>query len=144
MYFFNFISCRKGRTAGYISLDYFKLENCLFEHFVYFFKFSVPTFFLGETCWKKVFKLKNNRLNNRDFNIDQNNRDYDFSHNQAALPSAGLHFCLYITAAPVTSSLSVPYKCMVLHSTELLLDCGLRFLGIDTDFGWHIMYTSLT
>ena len=25
-----------------------------------------------------VFKLKNNRLNNRDFNIDQNNRDYDF------------------------------------------------------------------
>ena len=28
---------------------------------------------------------KNNRLNNRDFNIDQNNRDYDFSHNRAAL-----------------------------------------------------------
>ena len=32
-----------------------------------------------------VFKLKNNRLNNRDINIDQNNRDYDFSHNRAAL-----------------------------------------------------------
>ena len=32
-----------------------------------------------------VFKLKNNRLNNREFNIDQNNRDYDFSHYRAAL-----------------------------------------------------------
>ena len=29
---------------------------------------------------------KNNRLNNRDFNIDENNRDYDFFHNRAALP----------------------------------------------------------
>ena len=35
-----------------------------------------------------VFKLKNNRLNNRDINIDQNNRDYDFSHNRAALASS--------------------------------------------------------
>ncbi len=26
-------------------------------------------------------------LNNRDYNIDQNNRDYDFCHNQAALVS---------------------------------------------------------
>ena len=26
-----------------------------------------------------------NRLNNRDFNIDQNNLDYDFFHNRAAL-----------------------------------------------------------
>ena len=34
---------------------------------------------------QRVFKLKNNRLNNRDFNIDQNNRDYVFSHNRAAL-----------------------------------------------------------
>ena len=33
----------------------------------------------------RVFKLKNNRLNNRDINIDQNNRDYDFSHNRPAL-----------------------------------------------------------
>ena len=32
-----------------------------------------------------VFKLKNKRLNNRDLNIDQNNRDYDVSHNRAAL-----------------------------------------------------------
>ena len=24
-------------------------------------------------------------INNRDFNIDQNNRDYDFGHNRAAL-----------------------------------------------------------
>ena len=37
-----------------------------------------------------VFKLKNNRLNNCDFNIDQNNRDYDFFHNQAALPGGSL------------------------------------------------------
>jgi hypothetical protein len=34
---------------------------------------------------QNVFKLKNNRLNNRDFNIDQNNRDYDFSSNPATL-----------------------------------------------------------
>ena len=45
-----------------------------------------------------VFKLKNNRLNNRDINIDQNNRDYDFSHNRAALPRSApqgtvLPFC---------------------------------------------------
>ena len=32
-----------------------------------------------------VLKLKNNRLNDRDFNIDQNNPDYDIFHNQAAL-----------------------------------------------------------
>ena len=31
-----------------------------------------------------AFKLKNNRLNNREFNIDQNNHDYDFFHNRAA------------------------------------------------------------
>ena len=36
-------------------------------------KFS--EYFLGETCW----------INNRDFNIDQNKRDYDFSHHRAAL-----------------------------------------------------------
>ena len=36
---------------------------------------------------------KNNRLNNRDFNIDQNNRDYDFFHNRAALIK-GHHGCL--------------------------------------------------
>ena len=29
--------------------------------------------------------LTNNRLNNRDFNIDQNNQDYDFFPNGAAL-----------------------------------------------------------
>ena len=34
------------------------------------------------------FKLKINRLNNRDFNIDKNNRDYDFFHNRAALVDA--------------------------------------------------------
>ena len=30
--------------------------------------------------------MLNNRENNRDLNIDQNNRDYDFCHNWAALP----------------------------------------------------------
>ena len=41
-----------------------------------------------------VFKLKSNRLNNRDFNIDQNIRDYDFfSHNQAALGGGGGGAC---------------------------------------------------
>ena len=35
----------------------------------------------------RVFKLKNNHFNNRDFNLDQNNHDYDFFflHNLAAL-----------------------------------------------------------
>src|SRR4029434_3869821 len=37
------------------------------------------------------FKLKVNRLNNRDFNIDQNNRDYDFFHNRAALAHTHTH-----------------------------------------------------
>ena len=32
-----------------------------------------------------VFKLQNNRLNNRDFNNDKYNLDYDFFHNLAAL-----------------------------------------------------------
>ena len=36
-------------------------------------------------CWVNAYFLKNNRLNNRDFNIDQNNRDYDLFHNRAAL-----------------------------------------------------------
>jgi len=31
-------------------------------------------------------------INNRDYNIDQNNRDYDFGHNRAALFS----MCFYI------------------------------------------------
>ena len=39
-----------------------------------------------------VFKLKNNGLNNRDFNIEQNNRDYDFFHIRAALIS-GTSLC---------------------------------------------------
>ena len=30
---------------------------------------------------------RHNRVNNRDFNIDQNNRDYDFFQNRAALLS---------------------------------------------------------
>ena len=34
-----------------------------------------------------VFKLKNNRLNNRDFNIDPINLDYDSPLNRAALRS---------------------------------------------------------
>ena len=38
MYFFNCVFYRKGRTAGYISLYYLRLEHLLFDHFVYFFK----------------------------------------------------------------------------------------------------------
>ena len=37
---------------------------------------------------QQFFKLKNNRLNDCDFNIDPNNRDYDFSRNRAVLGSA--------------------------------------------------------
>ena len=59
------------RTAGYISGHCF-----LFDLFVYFF-FTVT--FLSSHL-QRVF-----RLNNQDFNIDQNNHDYDFLHNQAAL-----------------------------------------------------------
>ena len=81
----------KGKTAGYITEHYFRLEHFLFDHFVYLskakFMFSVTKSFGGETCLirQQVFKLKSNCLNNRDFNIDQNNRDYDFSHILAAL-----------------------------------------------------------
>ena len=32
-------------------------------------------------------------INNRDFNIDQNNRDYDFGHNRAALPLSDNNLC---------------------------------------------------
>ena len=32
-----------------------------------------------------VSKVKKKRFNNRDFNFDPNNRDYDFFHNRAAL-----------------------------------------------------------
>jgi hypothetical protein len=42
-----------------------------------------------------VFNLKNNRLNNRDFNIDQNNRDFDFFHNRDALPCVGVQAYLF-------------------------------------------------
>lgn len=34
-----------------------------------------------------VLQSMNNFLNNCDLSIDQNNRDYNFCHNQAALPS---------------------------------------------------------
>ena len=44
------------------------------------------------------FKLKNNRLNKRNFNIDQNNRDYDSVHYRAALR------CLYNRNNAVTST----------------------------------------
>jgi hypothetical protein len=53
-----------------------------------------------------VFKLKNNRLNNRDINIDQNNRDYDFSHNRAALKEIMHCLGMYQLWQLVTSSSS--------------------------------------
>ena len=39
---------------------------------------------------KMIFPSKrmNNLVNNRDLNIDQNNRDYNFAHNRAALITA--------------------------------------------------------
>ena len=47
-------------------------------------------------------RLIKSRLNNRDFHIDQNNRDYDFPHNQAALVCVcvrvGTLVCVYIGA----------------------------------------------
>ena len=46
-----------------------------------------------------VFKLKNNGLNNRDFIIDQNNGDYDFFHNRAAL-----RWCLGARSTVCTSA----------------------------------------
>ena len=55
---------------------------------------------------------------------------------------SGLHFCLYFTVGAFTSSLSVPYKCMVLHSAELLLDYGLRFLwGLTLSLTHHAHLT---
>jgi hypothetical protein len=49
---------------------------------------SYKVFFRRDLLNKYIIfsNSKNNRLNNRDFNIDPNNRDYDFSHNRAALP----------------------------------------------------------
>ena len=66
--------------AGYVFVHYF-----LFEHFVHLFKpkfqsSQLQNVFLerlGESM-RHLFKLKINRFNNRDFNIDQNNHDLDF------------------------------------------------------------------
>ena len=55
--------CRKGRTAGYISVHYFRLENFLFDHFVYFFKANFLKFsvvFLGRDMLNKyMFSYSN-------------------------------------------------------------------------------------
>ena len=74
---------KKGRTAGYISVNHLRLEHFIFYHFVYFLQLSVAKFFSERHAEEQqhVFKLKINCLNNDDFNIDQNNPDYDFSHN---------------------------------------------------------------
>ena len=45
---------------------------------------------------------KLNRLNNRDFNIDQNNLDYDFPHNRAALFQSGKLCCVAAAQAATT------------------------------------------
>ena len=43
-----------------------------------------------------VFKLKNNPMNNCYFNIDQNNRDYDFFHNLAAPDSMFINVAMFV------------------------------------------------
>jgi hypothetical protein len=65
-------------TAGYISVHYFGFEKSLLV-------LSYKVFFGRDMLKNHLFKLKKDRLNNRDFNIDRINRDYDFSHNSAAL-----------------------------------------------------------
>ena len=92
-------------TAGNISVHYFRFEHFLLDHFVSFLKSKFQSsqlllLFLRETCWinTSCFQTqKNNRLNNHDFNIDQNNRDYDFLHNRAALVRNATHDGLLVT-----------------------------------------------
>lgn len=54
-----------------------------------------------------VSKLTTNRLNNRDFDIDQNNCDYDFFHNRAALIKG--QFNIQIARSCVTNSIMMKY-----------------------------------
>ena len=44
---------RKGRTAGYISVYYFRLENFLFDHFVYFFKANSQSSHFQSFLWDR-------------------------------------------------------------------------------------------
>jgi hypothetical protein len=81
-----------SRTAGNISVHYFRFEHFLLDYFVYFFKAKFQSSQLLSVFERDMLinyimfsNTKNNPLNNRDFNIDQNNRDYDFFHNQATL-----------------------------------------------------------
>ena len=99
---------RKGRTAGYISVIYFRLERFLFDHFVYFLRRNLQSFF-GRVMLNKYNMFsnsKNNCFNNLDYNIDQNNRDYDFSHNRAALLYFTILPLLYYTARIYTTSVT--------------------------------------
>ena len=83
---------RKGRTADtylYIILDwniFFLTIFCILLRRN--FKVLSYNVFFGRNALNKYNMFSNsksNRLNNRVFNIDRNNRDYDFSHNRAAL-----------------------------------------------------------
>ena len=83
----------KARKDGYVSVYHFRLEHFLFDNCIFLtenftfckvlsYRKTNRTDMLNKY---KVLKLKNNCLNNRDFNIEQNNRDYDCSHNGASL-----------------------------------------------------------
>src|SRR4029434_5578128 len=61
-----------------------------------------------------VFKLKINRLNNRDFNIDQNNPDYDFFHNRAALVG-------HTNTTAATAAASVGHDTLHTHTAHYTL-----------------------
>ena len=89
---------RKCTTTGYISVHYFRFENFILDHFVYFLKAEFKSSQLHSVFERDMLNKyvifsnsKNNRLNIRDFNIDQNNRDYDFFHFRAALSGTPQH-----------------------------------------------------
>ena len=62
---------RKLNSWIYISLPSFRFEHFLFDQ-------KRKSKLQSVSQLHHVFNLKNSRSNNRDFNIDQNNRDYDF------------------------------------------------------------------
>ena len=55
----------------------------------------------------------NNRLNNRDFHIDQNNRDYDFLHNRAALLCVNLLYRVLMCSLQEVAAVDGLYRIRV-------------------------------
>ena len=56
-------------------------------------------------------------INNRDLNFDQNNRDYDFGHNRAALvPTNAAYLLLYFMEFEATTKVREQ-----LHNTDKML-----------------------